>query len=101
MDRQLFEQMYQGQAPWDIGQAQPGSSNWPRRARFAAVFSTWVRHRRKRLVLGSQGPRELGTRFRARCDERAKAKAASVESTPISSSATPWSCPSSAANSTP
>src|SRR5665213_2039764 len=23
MERQLFEQMYQGQAPWDIGRAQP------------------------------------------------------------------------------
>ena len=40
MERDVFEQLYAGQAPWTPGGPNPPSSNWPKWARFVAASST-------------------------------------------------------------
>ena len=42
MDRQLFEQMYQGQAPWDTGRPQPVIVKLAEAGQIVAVFSMWA-----------------------------------------------------------
>ena len=103
MDRQLFEQMYQGQAPWDTGRPQPAIVKLAEAGQIrGSVLDVGCGTGENVLVLGSQRPRQLGPRLRAGwLSSGPRPKLPSEESTPISSSGTPWNWISSAGSSTP
>ena len=91
MDHQLFEQMYQGQAPWDTGQPQPAIIKLAEAGQIrGSVLDVGCGTGENLLYLAARGHEAWGLDFVPVAIERAKAKAAQRESTPISSSATPW-----------
>jgi SAM-dependent methyltransferase len=77
MERELFEQMYQGQAPWDIGRPQPSIVNLQASGQIlGSVLDVGCGTGDNALFLASQGHETWGLDFVPAAIERAKAKAA-------------------------
>jgi len=77
MDRELFEQMYQGQAAWTSGGLKPAINQVGRGGQDPWQCSRrWLAAPAKTLVLGRPRPRELGTRLRAGCHRTGQGQAA-------------------------
>ena len=77
MERQLFEQMYQGQAPWDIGRPQPSIVSLQAAGQIrGSVLDVGCGTGDNALFLASQGHETWGLDFVPAAIERAKAKAA-------------------------
>jgi cyclopropane fatty-acyl-phospholipid synthase-like methyltransferase len=77
MERQLFEQMYQGQAPWDIGRPQPSIVDLEASGQIhGSVLDVGCGTGDNALFLASRGHETWGLDFVPAAVERAKAKAA-------------------------
>ena len=77
MDRELFEQMYQGQAPWDIGRPQPAIVKLAEAGKIrGSVLDVGCGTGENVLYLAAQGHESWGLDFVPVVIERAKAKAA-------------------------
>jgi SAM-dependent methyltransferase len=77
MDRQLFEQMYQGQAPWDSGGPQPAIVKLAEAGRIrGSVLDVGCGTGENVLFLAAQGHESWGLDFVPVAIQRAKAKAA-------------------------
>ena len=77
MDHQLFEQMYQGQAPWDTGQPQPGIIRLAEAGQIrGSVLDVGCGTGENLLYLAARGHKAWGLDFVPVAIERAKAKAA-------------------------
>jgi ubiquinone/menaquinone biosynthesis C-methylase UbiE len=77
MERELFEQMYQGQAPWDLGRPQPSIVNLEASGRIlGSVLDVGCGTGDNALFLASRGHETWGLDFVPVAIERAKAKAA-------------------------
>ena len=102
MENQRFEQMYQGQAPWDTGRPQPAIVRLAEAGQIrGAVLDAGCGTGENALFLAGQGHRCWGLDFVPLAIERAQAKAAAGELPQSSSSATPWSWTNWAGSSTP
>jgi ubiquinone/menaquinone biosynthesis C-methylase UbiE len=76
MDRQLFEQMYQGQAPWDIGRPQPSIVRLEAAGEICGrVLDVGCGTGDNALFVGSRGHETWGLDFVPEAIDRAKAKA--------------------------
>ncbi len=77
MDRNQFEQMYQGQAPWDIGRPQPAIIQLAEAGQIrGSVLDVGCGTGENVLYLAAKGHESWGLDFVAVVIERAKAKAA-------------------------
>ena len=77
MDRQLFEQMYQGQAPWDTGRPQPAIVKLAEAGQIrGSVLDVGCGTGENLLYLAARGHDAWGIDFVPVAIERAKAKAA-------------------------
>ena len=77
MDRQLFEQMYQGQAPWDTGRPQPAIVKLAEAGQIrGSVLDVGCGTGENLLYLAARGHEAWGIDFVPVAIERAKAKAA-------------------------
>jgi ubiquinone/menaquinone biosynthesis C-methylase UbiE len=77
MDRQLFEQMYQGQAPWDTGRPQPTIITLAEVGQIrGSVLDVGCGTGENVLYLAAQGHESWGLDFVPVAIDRAKAKAA-------------------------
>ena len=77
MDHQLFEQMYQGQAPWDTGRPQPSIIKLAETGQIrGSVLDVGCGTGENLLYLAAQGHETWGLDFVPVAIERAKAKAA-------------------------
>jgi ubiquinone/menaquinone biosynthesis C-methylase UbiE len=77
MDRQLFEQFYQGQPPWDIGRAQPAIVRLAEAGQMrGSVLDVGCGTGDNALFLAARGHEVWGLDFVAEAIERAQAKAA-------------------------
>jgi cyclopropane fatty-acyl-phospholipid synthase-like methyltransferase len=77
MDRDLFEQMYQGQAPWDTGQPQPAVVKLAEAGKIrGSVLDVGCGTGEHVLYLAAKGHESWGLDFVPVAIERAKAKAA-------------------------
>jgi ubiquinone/menaquinone biosynthesis C-methylase UbiE len=77
MERERFEQMYQGQAPWDIGGPQPSIERLEAAGQIhGSVLDVGCGTGDNALFLASRGHETWGLDFVAAAIERAKAKAA-------------------------
>ena len=77
MDHQLFEQMYQGQAPWDTGRPQPAIIKLAKAGQIrGSVLDVGCGTGENLLYLATRGHEALGLDFVPVAIERAKAKAA-------------------------
>jgi len=77
MDQQLFEQIYQGQAPWDIGRAQPAVVKLAEGGQIrGSVLDVGCGTGENLLYLAASGHEGWGLDFAAVAIERARAKAA-------------------------
>ncbi len=77
MDHQLFEQMYQGQAPWDTGRPQPAIIKLAEAGQIrGSVLDVGCGTGETLLYLATRGHEALGLVFVSVAIERAKAKAA-------------------------
>ncbi len=77
MDPQLFEQMYQGQAPWDTGRPQPAIVKLAEKGQIGgSVLDVGCGTGENLLYLATRGHEVLGLDFVPLAIERAKAKAA-------------------------
>ncbi len=66
MDQQPFEQMYQGQAPWDTGRPQPAIVKLAEAGQIrGSVLDVGCGTGENVLYLAGQRPRMLGHRLRA------------------------------------
>ena len=102
MDQQPFEQMYHGQAPWDTGRPQPAIVRLAEAGQIHGnVLDVGCGTGENVLYLAAGGHDAWGIDFVPLAIERATAKAAERESTPISSLGTHWNLASSAGSSTP
>ncbi len=80
MDRQLFEKMYQGQAPWDTGRPQPAIINLAEAGQIrGSVLDVGCGTGENILYLAAKGHNSWGLDFLPLVIERAKAKAAQRE----------------------
>jgi SAM-dependent methyltransferase len=76
MDHQLFEQMYQGQAPWDTGRPQPAIIKLAEAAQIrGSVLDVGCGTGENLLYLAARGHEACGLDFVPVAIERAKAKA--------------------------
>jgi cyclopropane fatty-acyl-phospholipid synthase-like methyltransferase len=76
MDNQLFEQAYQGQAPWDIGKPQPAVVRLAEAGQIrGSVLDVGCGTGENLLYLAAQGHEAWGLDFVPMAIERAKAKA--------------------------
>ena len=77
MEKQLFEQMYQGQAPWDTGRPQPEIVKLAESGKVSgSVLDVGCGTGEHELYLAAQGHESCGIDFVPVAIERAKAKAA-------------------------
>jgi SAM-dependent methyltransferase len=77
MDHQLFEQMYQGQAPWDTGRPQPAIVGLAESSQIrGSVLDVGCGTGENLLFLAARGHEAWGIDFVPLAIERAKAKAA-------------------------
>ena len=77
MDHQLFEQMYQGQAPWDTGRPQPAIIKLAEAGQIrGSVLDVGCGTGENLLYLAARGHEAWGLDFVPVAIERAKAKAA-------------------------
>ena len=77
MDRDLFQQMYQGQAPWDIGRPQPAIVRLAEAGKIrGSVLDVGCGTGENVLYLAGQGHESWGLDFVPVAIQRAKAKAA-------------------------
>ena len=77
MDRDLFQQMYQGQAPWDIGRPQPAIIKLAEAGKIrGSVLDVGCGTGENILYLAAQGHESWGLDFVPVAIQRAKAKAA-------------------------
>ncbi len=77
MDHQLFEQMYQGQAPWDTGRPQPAIVKLAEAGQIrGSVLDVGCGTGENLLYLAARGHEAWGLDFVPVAIERAKAKAA-------------------------
>lgn len=77
MDPQLFEQMYQGQAPWDTGRPQPAITKLAEAGRIrGSVLDVGCGTGENLLYLATRGHEAWGLDFVPVAIERAKSKAA-------------------------
>jgi SAM-dependent methyltransferase len=77
MERQLFEQMYQGHAPWDIGGAQPSIVKLAETGQIrGSVLDVGCGTGDNALYLAAKGHEAWGLDFVAEAIQRAQAKAA-------------------------
>ena len=77
MDNQLFEQMYQGQAPWDTGRPQPAIIKLAEAGQIrGSVLDVGCGTGENLLYLAARGHEAWGLDFVPVAIERAKAKAA-------------------------
>ncbi len=77
MDQQLFEQMYQGQAPWDTGRPQPAIVKLAEAGRIrGSVLDVGCGTGENLLYLAAKGHEAWGLDFVPVAIERARAKAA-------------------------
>jgi len=77
MDHQLFEQMYQGQAPWDTGRPQPSIIKLAEAGQIrGSVLDVGCGTGENLLYLAGRGHEALGLDFVPVAIERAKAKTA-------------------------
>jgi len=77
MDHQLFEQMYQGQAPWDTGRPQPAIIKLAKAGQIrGSVLDVGCGTGENLLYLAARGHEAWGIDFVPVAIERAKAKAA-------------------------
>ena len=77
MDRQLFEQAYQGQAPWDTGRPQPAIITLAEAGQIrGSVLDVGCGSGENLLYLAAQGHEAWGLDFVPVAIDRAKAKAA-------------------------
>ena len=80
MDRQLFEKMYQGQAPWDTGRPQPAIINLAEAGQIrGSVLDVGCGTGENVLYLAAKGHDSWGLDFLPLVIERANAKAAQRE----------------------
>ncbi len=77
MDQQLFQQMYEGQAPWDTGRPQPAIVALAEAGRIrGSVFDVGCGSGENLLYLAAKGHEAWGLDFVPLAIEQAKAKAA-------------------------
>lgn len=77
MDQQLFEQMYEGQAPWDTGRPQPAIVKLAEAGQIqGSVLDVGCGTGENLLYLGARGHEAWGIDFVSVAIDRAKAKAA-------------------------